>query len=214
MAQTILEVRHVSKSFPGVKALDDVSFSIKEGHVHAIVGENGAGKSTLIKILAGIYTKYEGEVWISGKKEVFESPQMSKQKGISVVHQELKLSEPLSIAENIFLGKPLRTKLGLIDWKAMNRKAQEMVDELNVKLDVTLPVETLTVAQKQIVEICKSIVAECKILIMDEPSATLTNKELDVLFGIIAKLKKDGVTIIYISHRIGVLKRFLIFRMN
>ena len=177
MAQTILEVRHVSKSFPGVKALDDVSFSIKEGHVHAIVGENGAGKSTLIKILAGIYTKYEGEVWISGKKEVFESPQMSKQKGISVVHQELKLSEP------------------------MNRKAQEMVDELNVKLDVTLPVETLTVAQKQIVEICKSIVAECKILIMDEPSATLTNKELDVLFGIIAKLKKDGVTIIYISHR-------------
>lgn len=148
MAQTILEVRHVSKSFPGVKALDDVSFSIKEGHVHAIVGENGAGKSTLIKILAGIYTKYEGEVWISGKKEVFESPQMSKQKGISVVHQELKLSEPLSIAENIFLGKPLRTKLGLIDWKAMNRKAQEMVDELNVKLDVTLPVETLTVAQK------------------------------------------------------------------
>ncbi|MCI8557677.1 MAG: sugar ABC transporter ATP-binding protein [Lachnospiraceae bacterium] len=201
MARTILEIKHVSKSFPGVKALDDVSFCIKEGHVHAIVGENGAGKSTLIKILAGIYTRYEGEIQILGEKEVFESPQMAKLKGISVVHQELKLSEPLSIAENIFLGKPLRTKLGFVDWKAMNRRAQEMVDELNVKLDVTLPVETLTVAQKQIVEICKSIVAECKILIMDEPSATLTNKELDVLFGIIAKLKADGVTIIYISHR-------------
>lgn len=201
MEQVILELRQISKTFPGVKALDDVSISIKEGHVHALVGENGAGKSTLIKILAGIYTKYDGEIWLQGEKVSFATPNDAKLKGISVVHQELKLSEPLSIAENIFLGKPMRTRFGTIDWKAMNRKAQEMVNELNVKLDVTEPVETLTVAQKQIVEICKSIVSECKILIMDEPSATLTSNELDVLFGIIDKLKKSGVTIIYISHR-------------
>lgn len=201
MERMILELKQISKAFPGVKALDDVSISIKEGHVHALVGENGAGKSTLIKILAGIYTKYDGEIWLQGEKVSFSTPNEAKLKGISVVHQELKLSEPLSIAENIFLGKPLRTRMGLVDWKAMNRKAQEMVDELNVKLDVTKPVETLTVAQKQIVEICKSIVSECKILIMDEPSATLTNNELEVLFGIIAKLKANGVTIIYISHR-------------
>lgn len=201
MSKNILEIRHISKEFPGVKALDDVSIDIIEGHIHAIVGENGAGKSTLIKILAGIYTKYEGELWIQGEKKVFESPQKAKENGISVVHQELKLSEPLSIAENIFLGKPIKTRLGLINWSAMNKKAQELIDGLNVKLDVTRTVDTLTVAQKQIVEICKSIVAECKILIMDEPSATLTSKELDILFGIIDKLKKSGVTIIYISHR-------------
>lgn len=201
MERMILELKQISKSFPGVKALDDVSISIKEGHVHALVGENGAGKSTLIKILAGIYTKYDGELWLQGEKVSFSTPNESKLKGISVVHQELKLSEPLSIAENIFLGKPLRTRFGMVDWKAMNRKAQEMVDELNVKLDVTKPVETLTVAQKQIVEICKSIASDCKILIMDEPSATLTTNELEVLYGIIDKLKKSGVTIIYISHR-------------
>ena len=201
MERTILELKQISKAFPGVKALDDVSISIKEGHVHALVGENGAGKSTLIKILAGIYTKYEGEIWLQGEKTTFSTPNDAKLKGISVVHQELKLSEPLSIAENIFLGKPLRTCFGTVDWKAMNRKAQEMVDGLNVKLDVTEAVENLTVAQKQIVEICKSIVSDCKILIMDEPSATLTNNELEVLFGIIEKLKKNGVTIIYISHR-------------
>ena len=201
MSKNILEIRHISKEFPGVKALDDVSINIIEGHIHAIVGENGAGKSTLIKILAGIYTKYKGEIRIQGEKKVFESPQKAKESGISVVHQELKLSEPLSIAENIFLGKPIKTRWGFINWNAMNKRAQELVDGLNVKLDVTRTVDTLTVAQKQIVEICKSIVSECKILIMDEPSATLTNKELDVLFGIIDKLKKSGVTIIYISHR-------------
>ena len=201
MERMILELKHISKVFPGVKALYDVSINIKEGHIHALVGENGAGKSTLIKILAGIYTKYDGEIFIQRERMSFSTPNDAKQKGINVIHQELKLSEPLSIAENIFLGKPLRTRFGTVDWKTMNQKAQEMIDGLNVKLDVTKPVERLTVAQKQIVEICKSIVSECKILIMDEPSATLTNNELQVLFRIIEKLKRSGVTIIYISHR-------------
>jgi ABC-type sugar transport system ATPase subunit len=198
----ILETRHISKQFPGVKALDDVSLRVKRGSVHALVGENGAGKSTLIKVLTGIYVCYDGAILLNGEKVSFENPSQAKAKGISVVHQELKLSEPLSVAENIFLGNLLRTKSGFVDWRSMNRRAQELIDSLGVDIDATECVASLTVAKKQIVEICKSIMHNCRILIMDEPSATLTNKELDVLFGIIKKLRADGTTIIYISHRL------------
>ncbi len=198
----ILEIKHITKQFPGVKALDDVSLQVRRGSVHALVGENGAGKSTLIKVLTGIYVRYEGEIWLNGERVSFENPSQAKAKGISVVHQELKLSEPLSVTENIFLGNLLKTKAGLVDWKSMNRRARELIDSLGVEIDVHARVASLTVAKKQIVEICKSIMHNCKILIMDEPSATLTNKELDILFGIIRKLKSDGTTIIYISHRL------------
>ncbi len=198
----ILEIRHISKEFPGVKALDDVSINIKRGSVHAIVGENGAGKSTLIKIIAGIYVKYSGEIYIDGERAVFNVPNDAKIKGISVVHQELKLSETLSVAENIFLGSPICTKSGLVDWKKMNMLAQKMIDDLNVDIDVRERVSSLSVAKKQIVEICKSIAHSCKILFMDEPTATLTANEQETLFETIKKLKKDGVTIIYISHRL------------
>lgn len=197
----ILKVEHVSKQFPGVKALDDVSIGVRRGTVHALVGENGAGKSTLIKILAGIYQSYEGSAYIDGKKVNFRKPSDAQAAGISVVHQELKLAESLSVSENIFLGAPVQRIKGWVDWERMNRQAQELTDQLRVKLDVTQPVQELTIAKKQIVEICKAIVHQCKVLIMDEPSATLTKNELDVLFETIRRLRSQGVTIIYISHR-------------
>ena len=137
----ILKVEHVSKQFPGVKALDDVSIGVRRGTVHALVGENGAGKSTLIKILAGIYQSYEGSAYIDGKKVNFRKPSDAQAAGISVVHQELKLAESLSVSENIFLGAPVQRIKGWVDWERMNRQAQELTDQLRVKLDVTQPVQ-------------------------------------------------------------------------
>ena len=201
MADNILELKNITKIFPGVKALDKVSISIRRGTVHALVGENGAGKSTLIKVLAGIYHPEEGEVFLDGVKTLFRTPYDSQQKGISVVHQEFKMSESLSVAENVFLGN-LIYKGRLVDWKGMRKRASEMLKDLGVPMDVTTAVERLSVAQKQMVEICKAINRNCKVLIMDEPSATLTEKEQALMFGTIRKLREAGVTIIYISHRL------------
>ena len=197
----ILQIKNVCKEFPGVKALDDVTFQIRRGTVHALVGENGAGKSTLIKILAGIYQNYSGTVLLDGKEVNFPSPSAAQQAGISVVHQELKLAETLSVAENVFLGHPMQKIKGWVDWKTVYQEAQALTDSLNIKLDVRTPVSDLTIAKKQIVEICKAIALKCKVLIMDEPSATLTTNELEVLFKTIHQLRSQGVTIVYISHR-------------
>jgi len=197
----ILELRNVSKYFPGVKALHDVSFGVEEGTVHALCGENGAGKSTLIKVLAGINLNYEGEVLFEGKIFNVKTPADAQKYGISVVHQELKLAETLSVAENIFLGNHI-IRNGIVDWKNMREQAKKMLNELGLELDVNEPVENLTVARKQIVEICKAMNHKCKILIMDEPSATLTDKDLNILFAIIERLKEQGITIIYISHKL------------
>lgn len=198
--ETILRIENITKTFPGVKALDDVCFQVKRGRIHALVGENGAGKSTLIKILAGIYLNYEGSIFLNDKPYSPISPADAQKHGVSVVHQELKLCETLSITENIFLGNLLYKK-GLVDWEEMHRRAQNMIGDLGMDLQVTRLVETLSVAQKQIVEICKAINHDCQLLIMDEPSATLTDKELDMLFMIMKRLADQGVTIIYISHR-------------
>lgn len=200
MDDIILQMKHVSKLFPGVKALDDVSFTIRRGRVHALMGENGAGKSTLIKILAGIYNHYDGEILLDGQPLRLKSPSDSQKHGISVVHQEIKLAETLTVTENIFLGN-LIYKNGLVNWKEMQRRAREMIANLGMDIDVNAYVDTLTVAKKQIVEICKAVNHDCKLLVMDEPSATLTDKELTILFDIMDKLVKSGVTIIYISHR-------------
>jgi ABC-type sugar transport system ATPase subunit len=197
----ILKIDHVSISFPGVKALDDVDFSIRRGSVHALVGENGAGKSTLIKILAGIYQAESGNIILDGKSVKFRTPHEARLAGISVVHQEFKLSEPLTVTENIFLGR-LLSKNGLIDWKAMRWKAQAMLTELNINIGVDEIVSGLSVAKKQIVEICKAVNTNARILIMDEPSATLTVKEQEIMFDIIRKLNREGMTVIYISHRL------------
>jgi ABC-type sugar transport system ATPase subunit len=201
MNDNILVIQHISKSFPGVKALDDVSFRIKRGTIHALVGENGAGKSTLIKILAGIYRFDSGDIEFDGKSVAFNSPHESQRAGISVVHQELKLSEPLSVAENIFLGN-LIYKGGLVDWKTMKKIASDLLQSLDMEIDVDVPAGSLSVAKRQMVEICKAINHNCKLLIMDEPSASLTENEQKVMFETIRTLKSQGITVIYISHRL------------
>ncbi len=197
----ILSMECVTKSFPGVKALDSVSFKIERGTIHALVGENGAGKSTLIKILAGIYHTEEGKVFLNGERVAFKTPHESRTAGIAVVHQEVKLAEPLSVKENLFVGN-LIMRGKLVDWKEMRRRASETITNLGVDIDVDAPVESLTVAKKQIVEICRAVNMNCKLLIMDEPSATLTDRELDIMFGIVRRLRQEGITIIYISHRL------------
>ena len=191
----ILRLDHVTQEFPGVKALDDVSFDIKRGHIHALVGENGAGKSTLIKILAGINTSYKGEVYFNGQKFHPKNPNESQISGISVVHQELMLAETLSVTENIFLGHMI-TGHGIVQWPVMRKQARKLLDSLGIDLNENAIVSELTVAQKQIVEICKAINRECQVLIMDEPSAVLTDNELKILFSVIHKLSAEGITII------------------
>ena len=197
----ILTLKNITKEFPGVKALDDVTINIERGTIHGLVGENGAGKSTLIKVLAGIYQPNKGEIILDGKPCRFNSPIEARRAGISVVHQEIKLAEPLSVAENMFLGN-VQLKNGLVDWKGMRRRAREIVEDLGMDIDNNAQVSSLTVAKKQIVEIMHAINNNSRILIMDEPSAVLTDRELEVMFRIVKQLRDEGITIIYISHRL------------
>lgn len=198
----ILTLKNITKEFPGVKALDDVTINIERGTIHGLVGENGAGKSTLIKILAGIYQPNKGEIILDGKPCRFNSPIEARRAGISVVHQEIKLAEPLSVAENMFLGNVQLAENGLVDWKGMRRRAREIVEDLGMDIDINAQVSSLTVAKKQIVEIMHAINNNSRILIMDEPSAVLTDRELEVMFRIVKQLRDEGITIIYISHRL------------
>ena len=197
----ILSLKGITKEFPGVRALDDVTINIERGTIHGLVGENGAGKSTLIKVLAGIYHPEKGEIVLEGQSRKFASPIEARAAGISVVHQEIKLAEPLSVAENMFLGNVMM-KGHLVDWKGMRKRAREIVDDLGMDIDVDAQVSSLTVAKKQIVEIMHAINNNSRILVMDEPSAVLTNRELDVMFRIVRQLREKGITIIYISHRL------------
>jgi ABC-type sugar transport system ATPase subunit len=198
----ILSLKGITKEFPGVKALDDVSLNIERGTIHGLIGENGAGKSTLIKILGGIYQPNGGKLEQDGKHVSFATPIDARRAGISVVHQEIKLSEPLSVAENMFLGNLMLKGPQMVDWKGMRKRAQEIVNELGMNIDVTVPVESLTVAKKQVVAIMQAINNNSKILIMDESSAVLTDRELESMFRIVKDLREKGITIIYISHRL------------
>ncbi|MDX9934967.1 MAG: sugar ABC transporter ATP-binding protein [Sphaerochaetaceae bacterium] len=201
----ILEVKDIRKEFPGVLALDAVDLSIEPGEVRALVGENGAGKSTLIKILTGVYQPDNGTITYKGEKRTIANPLEGQKLGISVVHQELNLIEHLTIYENLFLGRPLMKKVAganLIDWKRIKKESTALLDRLNVRLDINAKIHDLSVAQKQLVEIAKALSFNCEVMVMDEPSATLTDKELEVLFTVIKDLKAAGVAIIYISHRL------------
>ena len=200
MNNAFFEMRHISKSFPGVKALDDVGFSVAEGEVRALVGENGAGKSTLMKILNGNYKKDEGQILIDGEEVDITDPLVAAAHGISIIFQELNLVDQLSIAENIFADR-LSKGLKQVNWKEINRKAKELLDRIGFDADPRTEVGSLTVAGKQMVEIAKALSRDCRIILMDEPSATLTKKELNALFDIIRDLKKRGIAVIYISHR-------------
>ncbi len=197
---TFFEIRGVSKEFPGVKALDNVSFSVQTGEIRALVGENGAGKSTLMKILNGNYKKDAGEILIDGEVVNITDPQVAGALGITIIFQELNSVEELSIAENIFAGR-LAEKGKLVNWKELNQKARELLQQIGFDIDPRTLVGSLTVAEKQMVEIAKALSRNSRIILMDEPSATLTQKELDALFGIIRDLKAKGIAVIYISHR-------------
>lgn len=200
MEQNILELRHITKLYPGVVALDDVSLGFARGEVHAIVGENGAGKSTFIKVITGAILPTSGEVVFEGNSIEDNSPQKSLGLGITAIYQELNLLKHLSVAENIYYNR-YKKKRGLIDFRVMEQDAQKVIQRLGVKIDPKMLVKDLTVGYQQLVEIAKSLSRDVKVLIMDEPSAALTNNELDYLFEIVKTLKEEGMVILYISHR-------------
>jgi len=198
----ILEMRNISKSFGGVNALRDVSFQCRPGTVHALVGENGAGKSTLIKILAGALLPDSGEIIFKGQKHQSFSTRKALNSGISVIYQELALVSQMTVAENIFLGREPRKYFGIVDKKRLKIEAKKLLKQLGFEVDMDMEVGEMTVAYQQMVEIAKALSKNADLIIMDEPSAILAGHELDQLFLIIESLKKRGVTIIYISHRL------------
>ena len=199
----LLEMREITKSFPGVRALDGVSFDLKEGEIHALVGENGAGKSTLIKILAGVYPhpEYGGEISLDGSERRFANVRDAEKARIAVIYQELSLVKDMSVAENIFLGRePCR--FGVINWEQLYSGAQKLLDDLHLAIDPLTPVRNLGIGQQQLVEIAKALSQDARIVVLDEPTAALTEAEVDTLFGILNKLRARGVAMIYISHRL------------
>ena len=199
----LLEMREISKRFPGVLALDRVSFDVQSGEVHALVGENGAGKSTLMKILGGVYPygTYEGDIIVDGAVRHFESVHDAEDLGIAVVHQELSLVSEFSIAENIYLGREPK-RFGVIQQEQMFSSAQRVLDELHLKLDPHIPVGFLGIGQQHLVEIAKALSTNARILVLDEPTAALTDSEAEILFGILDRLRKSGAGIAYISHKL------------
>ncbi len=216
MQDVILEVEGVSKSVPGVKALDQVSFNLRKGEVHALVGENGAGKSTLMKILSGVHQPDAGAVRYKGREVRFHDSTQARDAGIGIIYQELNLIPHLSVAANIFIGREPLTRFGTLDEKKMNRDAVAILERLNLRLDPTITLNRLPISKQQMVEIAKSLSFDSEVLIMDEPTSALTESEIDELFTVIHTLRDRGVAIIYISHRLEELKhivdRISIFR--
>jgi len=200
----ILKMVGISKEFPGVKALENVDYDLKSGEVHAIVGENGAGKSTLVKILAGVFRADKGQIRLKGVNIDFQGTRAMIERGVSVIYQELNLVPYLSVAENIFLGRePIKNKcIRLINWDKMHTKVSEIMQLFDIDINPEARVSTLGIAHQQVVEIAKALSLQSEIIVMDEPTATLTGNEVDKLFNIIRNLKKQGVSIIYISHRL------------
>jgi len=202
MAENIVEMQKVSKAFPGVLALDKVDFSCLPGEVHAVVGENGAGKSTLMKILAGVYRPDGGNIFLKGKKISFSSPKHAQNCGISIIYQEFNLIPELTVAENIFLGREPTKPGRRIDSVTLKQRSRELLDDLQANIDIQSKVKDLGVAHQQMVEIAKALSLNADIIVMDEPSAVVSGRELESLFRIIRSLRESGKTIIYISHRI------------
>jgi ribose transport system ATP-binding protein len=202
VSEWILEASGISKSFPGVRALDSVDFALRGGEVHGLVGENGAGKSTLIKILCGVYQPDTGEITVDGQIVTIDSAQDAQRLGITPVHQEIHLVPLLSVAENIFLGRqPLRNP-GWIDRAGMERQAAEVLGSLGIRVDVRALVTDLSVAQRQMVSIARALSSRARVIVLDEPTASLSERETTILFEIIRRLKERGVAVIYISHRL------------
>jgi rhamnose transport system ATP-binding protein len=212
----ILEMRGISQIFPGVKALDNVSISLYPGKVTALIGENGAGKSTLVKILTGIYRPTEGEILIDGKLATFPSAQAAIDAGVTAIHQETVLFDELTVAENIFLGHAPRTAWRMIDWKTLNSRAGALLQSLESTIDPTTRLKDLSIAQRHLVAIARALSIEARIVIMDEPTAALSRKEIDDLFRIVEGLKAKGKAILFISHKFDevyeIADNFAVFR--
>lgn len=199
----LLEVKGISKAFPGVQALNNVNFSLKRGNIHALVGENGAGKSTLIKILSGVHAQDKGEIYIDSERIDIGNPRHAHKIGIFTIHQELSLAPNMSISENVFLGIDKPVKFGsFIEWRDLNRRTSEILKKLGIEIDPNTKIKDLKVGDQQMVEIAKSLVTDPKILILDEPTSALSAKEIHYLFTVLKRLKAAGYSVIYISHRL------------
>ncbi|PQV46051.1 sugar ABC transporter ATP-binding protein [Paraburkholderia sp. BL21I4N1] len=204
----LISVKKLSKSFPGVRALHEVQLELVTGEVHALMGENGAGKSTLMKILAGVYTRDTGEILVDGEPVDFQSPRDAQAVGVGIIHQELQLMNHLSVAQNIFIGREPRGRLGIfLDEDRLNAQAREILGRMHVSIDPRALVGSLTVAKQQMVEIAKALSFDSRVLIMDEPTSALNDAEIAELFRIIRELKSRGVGIVYISHKMDELKQ-------
>ncbi|MGI8788453.1 MAG: xylose ABC transporter ATP-binding protein [Pyrinomonadaceae bacterium] len=200
----LLEMRNITKEFPGVKALDGVTFDLSKGEFHALVGENGAGKSTLMKVLSGVYPTgtYGGEIIVEGETRRFKTIRDAENAGIAIIFQELSLVKELTVAENIFLGRE-PSKFGVINWLELYKRAGELLQDLNLPINPKTPIGSLGIGSQQLVEIAKALSQNAKILVLDEPTAALTESEVETLFDILRKLKSRGVGMIYISHKLG-----------
>lgn len=196
-----IEMRGIDKSFGGNAVLKNAGFLLDDGEVHALMGENGAGKSTLMKILTGVYTKDAGQVIVDGKEVCYNNPQEAEKAGIVFIHQELNVLFDLTVEENMFLGKEIKKAFGICDRKAMRKRVQEILDMLGVDIDPAQRMDELSIGQQQMIEIAKALMVDAKVIIMDEPTAALTQSETEVLFEVVNSLRKKGVSIVYISHR-------------
>ena len=203
----LVEMHRIDKRLPGVHALKAVSFDLQEGEVHALMGENGAGKSTLMKILSGVYQPDSGRILVEGREVTLPSPRAAQDQGIGIIHQELALMKDLTVAQNIFIGREPRLSFGRVDDAKMIRDAEALFRVLNINIDPRRKVDGLSIARQQMVEIAKALSARSRVLIMDEPTAALTDSEINELFAMIARLKADGVGIVYISHKMDEIRR-------
>ncbi len=201
MSEYVLELKNITKIFPGVKALDGVNFSLKKGEIHALMGENGAGKSTFIKVITGVHKPDGGEIFLNGEKVEFSGPRDAQERSIAAIYQHGTNYPHLSVTENIFVGHEIAGIGGVLNWKKMHKKAEELLKELGSNINPMRRMMDLTVAEQQMVEIAKAISTNAKILIMDEPTAALSKQECEQLYLVAEKLRDDGVSIIFISHR-------------
>ena len=208
--EPVLRLENISKSFPGVRALSNVDFEVYPGEILGFVGENGAGKSTLVKIISGVYSKDEGEIYYQGQPVDIHNPQDAQKLGISTIHQELALIPHLSVAENVFLNREQRKVqiIGMVDFRLMNQRAEAILKDLGVEIPGKIIVKELTVAAQQMVEIAKALSINANLILMDEPTSALSSKEVDALFAVMQRLKQKGVSVVFISHRLDEVRRF------
>lgn len=205
MGNTILNLKNITKTFPGVLALNKINFELKSGEIHAICGENGAGKSTLMKVVCGVHKPDSGSMEVNGKEEHFSNPMEAYEKGVSIIFQETSLFEEMTVLDNLFLGHEITKKAGLfpiVDYEAMRKRAREIFRDLHTDINLDTTIKSLGMAQKQMVEIAKALTFDANIIIFDEPTASLTEREVQALFSIIRQLKEKGLGIVYISHRL------------